>query len=586
MRAFLKTYLIFLFAFSFLSTTLLQAQSGSCGSTGLYINYNDYVNYDRTVGGDVEIASAGYVEIGSFGNWENYGAIVNDGVFEIDSGGVLTLFGDMENNGQLILHKGAVIHFYGKKWTNGSSSTVTDGAGVNAIPGGDLNFVASRPSVPPSWLVLSPCLGIYSGGDSIQCADGANIAMDLVLRLKNANNIVLINSPTRIEGKLQWDVAEADIVLGNHDLILTENASQEGFLPDRFVVTNGSGHLVKENYSGNWIFPVGIADGDYTPAAINNAISNTMHVLVQDYAASASDEVISDPSADGMQRTWNIYADLATGNSQITLQHNIITNQPFFDNSFNFVTRWGSTIPNSTGDVVLPYSTSAWQTNTPSTGVVGVLSSLGLVSGSNMQSRNYTDFALTSTNEMAYFTKSSDAVHPLPLDLLDFTAQSEACSTRINFITNTEVNISRIQIQRSIDGRSYSTIATIKPKGNHSSYTYVDAYPPEGRSFYRLSIVSLNGDYKISKTSVTSVDCNKIGVLSLFPNPSNAFINLTGIKAPSEIRISTMEGKIVAAHTAYSPEIVIDISQLSAATYSLTIFPIGGIQQTLKFVKY
>lgn len=564
----------------------LKAQSGSCGSSGLYINYNDYVNYDRTVGGDVEIASAGYVEIGALGNWENYGAIVNDGILEIDSGGVLTLYGDMENNGQLILHKGAVIHFYGKKWTNGLSSSVSDGAGINTIPGGDLNFVASRPSVPPSWLVLSPCLGIYSGGDSIQCADGANIAMDLVFRLKNANNVVLINSPTRIEGKLQWDVADADIVLGNNDLILTENASQDGFQPDRFVVTNGSGHLVKENYSGNWIFPVGIADGDYTPAAINNAISNTMHVFVQDYVTSASDEVISDPSADGMQRTWNIYADLATGNSQITLQHNIITNQPLFDNSFNFVTRWGSTIPNSTGDVVLPYSTSAWQTNTLSIGVVGVLSSLGLVSGSNMQSRNYTDFALTSTNEMAYFTKSSDAVHPLPLDLIDFTAQSEACSTRINFLTGTEVNISKIQIQRSMDGKSFSTIATIQPKGNHSSYTYLDEYPPEGRSFYRLSIVSINGDYKISKTSVTSVDCNQKSVLSLFPNPTNRFINLTGIKAPSEIRISTMEGKIVAAYTAYSSEIIIDVSQLSAATYLLTIFPIGVKQQTLEFIKY
>lgn len=586
MRLILKTYLIFIFSFCFLGTTPLQAQSGSCGSSGLYINYNDYVNYDRTVGGDVEIASAGYVEIGPLGNWENYGAIVNDGILEIDSGGVLTLYGDMENNGQLILHKGAVIHFYGKKWTNGLFSTVSDGAGINTIPGGDLNFVASRPNVPPSWLVLSPCLGIYSGGDSIQCADGANIAMDLVLRLKNNNNVVLINSPTRIEGKLQWDVANADIVLGNNDLILTENASQDGFQPDRFVVTNGSGHLVKENYSGNWIFPVGIADGDYTPAAINNVIPNSMHVLVQDYATSASDEIISDPTADGMQRTWNIYADLATGNSQITLQHNIITNQPLFDNSFNFVTRWGTTIPNSTGDVVLPYSTSAWQTNTPLTGVVGGLSSLGIVPGSNMQSRNYSDFAITSTDEIAYFTKSSDAIHPLPLDLLGFTAKSEDCFTQISFKSGTEFNINKFQIQRSVDGKSFSTITTIAPKGNQSSYTYLDEYPPDGRILYRLAIVTNNGDYKISKTSIVIIDCNKLDVLSLFPNPTNGFLNLTGVKVPSEIRISTIDGKIIASYAAYSSSVFIDVSQLSASTYWLSIFRNGAKFQSLKFIKY
>lgn len=323
---------LFLFGFFLLGVSQISAQSGSCGPSGLYINYNDYVNYDRTVGGDLEISVLGYEEIGPNGNFDNYGAVKNIGVLEVDSGGILTIYGDMENNGSLIIHKGATINFYGKVWKNAPGSSVTDGAIINTVPGGEIRFTASRPALPPSWLVVSPCLNIYSGGDTIQGADGGNVPMDVVLRLNNPNNVVLLNTTTRIEGKLQWDVPNGDIVLGNQDLIMTPNATQDGYRQDRFAITNGTGHLVKENYIGNWIFPVGISDGDYTPAAIDNLASNTMHVLVQDYATSSSTEIVG-PIADGINRTWNIYADIATGNSNITLQHNSITNQALFDDA-------------------------------------------------------------------------------------------------------------------------------------------------------------------------------------------------------------------------------------------------------------
>jgi hypothetical protein len=580
----IKAY--FLVFIVLLMSNKLIAQSGSCGSTGLYINYNDFVNYDRTVGGDVEIATAGYVEIGSLGNWENYGAIVNDGIIEIDSGGVLTLYGDMENNGSLILHKGAVLHFYGKKWKNGLTSVVGDGAPANTIPGGDLNFIASRPVVPSSWLVLSPCLSIYSGGDSVQCSDGANIPMDVVFRLKNPNNIVLVNSTTRIEGKLQWDVANSDVVLGNNDLVLTENASQDGYQSDRFVITNGTGHLVKENYLGNWTFPVGIADGDYTPAAINNSLANTMHVLVQDYATSTSDEIIADPSADGMQRTWNIYADIATGNSMVTLQHNSSTNQPLFDDAYNFVTRWGIATPNTTGDIVLPYSTSAWQTNTPSPGTIGVLSSAGAVAGSNMQSKNYTDFAVLPSEAIAFFTKSSDPIHPLPIDLLSFTALSNECSAQINFRAGVERSISRFQIQRSVDGKIFSTIASLKPTGSNSDYRFVDVNAPSGRNYYRLSMIELNGDYRTSSTITVNIECNANTLFNVYPNPAHDFINLSGLNIPSEIRITTVDGKILGAFSANSSKMILDIREFSQATYWLTVFNADGSRKSLKFIKY
>jgi hypothetical protein len=567
----------------FLCTTSSFAQSGSCGASGMYINYNDYVNYDRTVGGDLDIALVGYLEIGPNGLVDNYGAIINYGVLEVDSGGIFTLYGDMINNGSLIIHKGATVNFYGKLWKNDPLATVTDGAIINTIPGGDVNFIAARPSLPPSWLVVSPCLSIYSGGDSIQSADGANIPMDIALRLKNSNNVVLINTPLRIEGKLQWDVANGNIVLGNQDLIMTQNATQDGFQPNRFAITNGTGHLVKENYAGNWIFPVGITAGDYTPASIDNTVVNTMHVLVQNYATSASVEALT---GDGIDRTWNIYADMATGNSNITLQHNSSTNQPSFDDAYNFVTRWSNDVPNTTGDVTIPYTTSAWQSNTPATGTIGNLSSTGTVSGSFMRSRIYTDFATTDTAAKSYFSKSSNPFHPLPVSLVSFSAQAFECAVELRFESGVESSVNKYNLQHSVDGRTFNSIAVFDPKGSNQIYTYRDLKAASGKNLYRIVIVEHSGDYSLSATLERNVDCNSKGNnIILYPNPATDFIALSGISTPAEIRILNLSGRIVGAKTVLSNYEIIDVSQLASSTYIVQVYATSGQMTSLKFVK-
>lgn len=564
----------------------LKAQSGSCGPSGLYINYNDYVNYDRTVGGDLEISVLGYEEIGPNGNFDNYGAVQNNGVLEVDSGGILTIYGDMENNGSLIIHNGATINFYGKVWKNAPGSSVTDGAIINTIPGGDINFTASRPNLPPTWLVVSPCLNIYSGGDTIQAADGGNVPMDVVLRLNNPNNVVLVNTSTRIEGKLQWDVANGDIVLGNQDLIMSANAIQDGFREDRFAITNGTGHLVKENYTGNWIFPVGIADGDYTPAAINNVSANTMHVLVQNYATSLSDEALAGATADGIDRTWNIYADIATGNSDITLQHNSITNQAFFNDVSNFVTRWSNTISNATGDFTIPFSTSAWQSNTSGLAVVGILSSAGMVVGSKMRNRTYTDFALSSTNPIAFYSKSSDAFHPLPLDLLSFSILGKECSANIQFEIAKESVYKKFQLQHSTDAKTFSTIASFLKNNDSNLYNYVDVNAISGKNYYRVVLIEASGDYILSNILERNIDCKKLeNQYVLYPNPASQNIFISGLSNLYEVRILDMFGRVLFGLTANSKVESFDISQLSAATYFVQVLTNEGISTSLKFIK-
>lgn len=562
----------------------VSAQSGAGGSQGTYINFNDYINYQRSAGGDLDIDVAGYLQIGPNGVYDVYGAIQNKGVIEVDSAGQLNIYGNMLNEAKFIAHKGAVINFYGKTWKNTSSASVIDGASINTLPGGDLSFISSRPIVPGSWLSTSPWLTAYSDGNSFQNLDGANVPMDVVLHLRNTNNVILINSPTRIEGKLQWDVANGDIDLSNNDLIFSQNASQAGYQSDRFAITSGTGHVVKENYTGNWIFPVGIADNDYTPAAINNFTPNTMHVMVKNYTASTATENTPYTVDDGVDRTWSVYANIAVGVSSITLQHNIATNRTAFSEAYNFVTRWGDVDQNTTGDSI---SSTAWQKNK------GVASSIGNlnatftpVAGSSMNTRTYNNFATTPKDSIAYFTKSTFAFRVAPIVLQLFEADTANCAVTIKFKSTKERNIKKFQLQHSIDGVVYSTIATIDPKGDNSDYQYLHTSPVTGKNYYRLMYVDSAGNYSLSNIITAIVRCDDdASPIVLYPNPAKDNITLTGLTSPSEIRILNVIGRVVLGFTANNPTENYDISMLPSATYVIWIIDSKQRITGIKFIK-
>lgn len=237
---------------------------------------------------------------------------------------------------------------------------------------------------------------------------------------------------------LNLAVDGADITLGAGvagDLRFDSDATISNYSPLRMVITNNSilSHVVKDAYSGSFTYPVGIADGDYTPVAISNSTANGFHVSVQNYTTSASDEAVG-ISPYGMDRTWNIYADAATGNSTINLQHNIGTNQSGFDAANHFVTRWSATSPNTTGDV--PGSASAWQNNTPGAGTTGNLSTTGTIGGSSMLSRAYTTFGTTAAGQTAYYTKVKAVLTPNLAPTIAFLPSNIVGTQNVNLVVN------------------------------------------------------------------------------------------------------------------------------------------------------
>lgn len=563
-----------------------KAQTGASGNKGTYLNYDDYVNSPRAAGGDVDIDVKGNLQIGVNGRFDIIGALNNKGTITLDSGAVLSIFGNVVNDGKIVVKKGAKIDFLGSTWRNTNTASVTDGASIaNTIPGGDLFINTYRPIVPASWVTCSPYLTAYSGGSgNTQYLDGGNIPMDVNISLRNPNDINLVNSTTRIEGKLTWLEKYSKVNLGNNDLVFTKNATQDGFNENSFAVTNGLGHVVKEDYTGKWIFPVGKDTSDYTPAQIENTTANTMHVLVQDYATSNSIENTATTVTDGIDRTWNIYANIAVGVSSITLQHNTASNAPAFSESFNFVTCWSNKTPNLSGDKI---STTAWENNNSVASAAGNLSSTGLVAGASMNTRVYRNFATKASDSVAYFTKSTTAFGEASLQMLSFKADSLECEAKITFKTGRERNISKFQLQHSIDGLTYITIATFNPKGDNSEYEYFHNTPISGKNYYRLVFIEPSGDYRVSNVVTTTVSCDKDETpIVLYPNPATDNINFSGLNGQSEIRVINMHGRVMTAITANTNIATIDISGLPSATYIAQIIDAKQKISNIKFVKF
>jgi gliding motility-associated-like protein len=178
--------------------------------------------------------------------------------------------------------------------------------------------------------------------------DGNNGAfLNLLIEHRNAENIILgdLNDPgynttnpqgssasaLNIGNNLDLAVNKADIILNGNNLSFNAAGRVSNYSADRMIVTSNSiaGHVIKEYASGStFVFPVGIAEGDYTPATLAPLTAGTIAVGVQDYNAASTLLKGLKPEL-GMDRSWQIYSNKPL-RVDMTLQHNQNTNGQLF----------------------------------------------------------------------------------------------------------------------------------------------------------------------------------------------------------------------------------------------------------------
>jgi uncharacterized delta-60 repeat protein len=152
-----------------------------------------------------------------------------------------------------------------------------------------------------------------------------------------------------------------------------------------------------------------------------------------------------------------------------------------------------------------------------------------------------------SNNDFAVAAYLNDAF-PLPLSLTSFTALKNSNSIELNWKTANEQNTAAFVIERSTDGRNFTSLSTVQSSGNSSSvrnYSFVDQKPLNGTNFYRLKMVDKDGSFTYSRIIAVNMNAITKG-LQIFPNPARDILHVqtTGLETIT-LQIVDAAGKVV-----------------------------------------
>ena len=115
------------------------------------------------------------------------------------------------------------------------------------------------------------------------------------------------------------------------------------------------------------------------------------------------------------------------------------------------------------------------------------------------------------------FTIGNNGSTALPLTLLSFKAQQvKRGEVLLDWRVKDEVNMKQYDVQRSVDGKNFTTIGTVNNLGKEV-YTLIDPKPAQGINYYRLSMVESNGLTNYSH--IVAININDGKALHASPNP-------------------------------------------------------------------
>jgi len=123
----------------------------------------------------------------------------------------------------------------------------------------------------------------------------------------------------------------------------------------------------------------------------------------------------------------------------------------------------------------------------------GIAISAQRIDGNNGQ----TDGRIDDISITIYYDQPST----LPVSLLNFIAKKNNNSIDLIWATEAESNMSHYELQRSSDGRNFTSIQSIQSTNSVSkiNYSYNDKKPINGIAYYRLKLVEIDGSATYSK---------------------------------------------------------------------------------------
>jgi hypothetical protein len=445
--------------------------------------------------------------------------IANGDSIYLHASDTATFFSNVQAEGVFSSKTQSTLFFYGQNWQSKTSSRFP----------GDGWFVFAQPS--------------SLGSDTVQNLGGVSWANRFPnVKLKNANNLHL----TSVSGNrdtFQFDTGHVfhntfDYVVGDNYPGVISQYNQSKYFVTNHTNVSDSGFLIRHTLSHiPTTFPVGSAINDYTPASLlNNGTPDTFSVRVFPNVYAKGDSGIID-SVNTVRRTWNILESTA-GNSSIDLivQHNATSEGSSYNRSDQYVSRYVGGYNNAYKDTA---GSSFWDYAASGNGdanSAGTLTSdptYGFMAERSIAIT--TDFSPAAPTR--YFTKSSTASPPVPVELLYFTANWITKSdAKVEWSTASELNNEKFVLSRSLDGGAYDVIdiQLSQAEGGNSNevlyYSFEDLTIPTnaGEVYYALEQFDYDNTRKSFGPIVLTKQLDNVFIESkVYPNPVRDQFHLT-----------------------------------------------------------
>ena len=209
----------------------------------------------------------------------------------------------------------------------------------------------------------------------------------------------------------------------------------------------------------------------------------------------------------------------------------------------------------------------------------------------NIGRSGYTASTLTSgtfTSFSEFVLASTDPApnpNPLPVVLTSFGAVRQASgAVQVSWATASEQHSAYFEVQRSADGSTFATTATVTAQGTTTQahpYVSLDAIALAGQLYYRLRQVDTDGTSTFSPVVALATTIANAAP-SLYPNPAHDHL-VVSFAAGEQVQILDLTGRSLLT-TSLSASGQLNIAVLPAGTYLLRVLT-PNHPYTLRFTK-
>jgi hypothetical protein len=178
----------------------------------------------------------------------------------------------------------------------------------------------------------------------------------------------------------------------------------------------------------------------------------------------------------------------------------------------------------------------------------------------------------------------------LPVTLTQFKLYRSNSKVILNWQTQSEIDFSHFELERSNNGQSFYPIATINSSNqlSGSNYSYTDVAIANGTKYYRLKMIDKDGSITYSNV-LTDVFNNAGMPLMIYPTVSNGTAVKAVFKAvakPSQLYVVSESGQVVNTYQLQqgASSHTVETGTLSKGVYFLRLIS-NNILETATFIK-